>query len=116
MHPIDNQKPVHLCPQNWVSQVNVGAALKQVKPKDCLNEQILSEAEILTAISASLENFQLSYEEMQTSLEASIVTEEELALLSKQIIAQRDRYYELFQFAPDAYLLTDANGSILEKN
>lgn len=33
-----------------VLQVNVGAALKQVKPKDCLNERILSELEVQTMI------------------------------------------------------------------
>jgi integrase/recombinase XerD len=31
-------------------QLNVGAALKQVKPKDCLNERILSELEVQTMI------------------------------------------------------------------
>jgi PAS domain S-box-containing protein len=73
-------------------------------------------AEILTAIAASLENLQLSYEEMQTSLEASTVIEEELAQQSEQVVVQRDRYYDLFQFGPDAYLLTDADGLILEAN
>jgi integrase/recombinase XerD len=33
-----------------ILQVNVGAALKQVKPKDCLNERILSELEVQTMI------------------------------------------------------------------
>lgn len=73
-------------------------------------------AEILKAIATSLESLQLSYEEMQTSLEALEVIEEEVLQQSEQVVAQRDRYYDLFQFAPDAYLLTDANGLILEAN
>ncbi|HEY9601763.1 MAG TPA: PAS domain-containing protein [Allocoleopsis sp.] len=73
-------------------------------------------AKIFAAIATSLESLELSYEEMQTSLEASHVIEEELLEQSGQILTQRDRYYDLFQFAPDAYLLTDANGLILEAN
>lgn len=73
-------------------------------------------AEILEAIAASLENLQLSYEEMQTKLEVSAVIEEELFQQSEQVAVQRQHYYDLFQFAPDAYLLTDANGLIREAN
>jgi len=73
-------------------------------------------AAILKAIAASLESIELSYEEMQTTLEASTVIEEELLQQSEQVVAERQRYYDLFQFAPDAYLLTDANGLILEAN
>ena len=71
---------------------------------------------IFEAIATSLGNLQLSYEEMQTSLEASTVIEEDILEQSAQLLTQRDRYYDLFQFAPDAYLLTDANGLILEAN
>lgn len=77
------------------------------------SEQI---AEILEAIATSLESLELSYEEMQTSLEASTVIEEQLLQQSEQVVAEGQRYYDLFQSAPDAYLLTDANGLILEAN
>lgn len=73
-------------------------------------------AEIQHAIATSLESLQLSYEEMQTKLEISKVIEEELLQQSEQVVAERQRSYNLFQFAPDAYLLTDANGLILETN
>lgn len=73
-------------------------------------------AKFFEAIAASLESLQLSYEEMQTSLEASTVIEEELLQQSEQVVAEHQRYYDLFQFAPDAYLLTDASGLILEAN
>lgn len=73
-------------------------------------------AEIFEAIAASLDNLELSYEEMQATLEASTVIEEELLQQSEQVVAERHRYYDLFQFAPDAYLLTDAYGLILEAN
>jgi PAS domain S-box-containing protein len=73
-------------------------------------------AEILEALATALDSLQVSYEEMQTSLEASQVIEEELLQQTEQVVAERQRYYELFQFAPDAYLLTDANALILEAN
>jgi PAS domain S-box-containing protein len=73
-------------------------------------------AEIFKAIAASLDNLQLIYEEMQTSLEVSTVIEEELLEQSNQAVAERHHYYDLFRFAPDAYLLTDAYGLILKAN
>jgi PAS domain S-box-containing protein len=73
-------------------------------------------AEIFNSIATSLDSLQLNYEEMQTNLEASTVVEEELLQQSEQALAQRHHYYDLFQFAPDASLLTDAKGLILEAN
>lgn len=61
------------------------------------------------AIDAALEDLQVIYEQMQTSLEAVEVAEEEL-------FQQKQHYHDLFLFSPIAYLLTDANGLILEAN
>jgi PAS domain S-box-containing protein len=65
----------------------------------------------------------LLWEELQTSLEELRVAEEELRqqgeelLASRQTIeAQRQRYQDLFEFAPDAYLVTDLGGMIWEAN
>jgi len=62
-------------------------------------------------------------EELQTALEELRVAEEELrtqndALLASQevIEAERQRYQDLFEFAPDGYLVTDINGTIQEAN
>ncbi len=62
-------------------------------------------------------------EELQTALEELRVAEEELrtqndALLASQevIEAERQRYHDLFEFAPDGYLVTDINGTIQEAN
>ncbi|MEW6496023.1 MAG: response regulator [Cyanobacteriota bacterium] len=73
-------------------------------------------ARVLEEIGVALENLQLIYEEMQTSLEASEAIAEELLQQSEPVVAERHFYYDLFQFAPDASLLTDANGLILEAN
>lgn len=60
-------------------------------------------------IDAALEDLQVIYEQIQTRLEAVEVVEEEL-------FQQKQHYQNLFQFSPIAYLLTDADGLILEAN
>src|SRR4051794_34850584 len=62
-------------------------------------------------------------EELQTSLEELHVAEEELYKKHQQLAesahavdAERQRYRELFDFAPDAYLLTDEVGVIRQAN
>ena len=62
-------------------------------------------------------------EALHTALEELRVTEEELRIQNEQLAesqalveAERVRYEELFQLAPDAYLATDAGGIIVEAN
>jgi PAS domain S-box-containing protein len=62
-------------------------------------------------------------EELQTALEELWVAEEELRQQNDELVAarqaaelERQRYQELFEFAPDGYLVTDALGTIREAN
>src|SRR5438874_1033859 len=48
--------------------------------------------------------------------ETADVEAEERAASAVAIDAERERYGELFDFAPDAYLVTDTDGKILEAN
>src|SRR5262249_9775194 len=48
--------------------------------------------------------------------EAQEELESEVAALRELLEAERIRYRELFQSAPEAYLVTDANGLVLEVN
>jgi two-component system, OmpR family, sensor histidine kinase VicK len=64
-----------------------------------------------------------AFEELQTSLEELRVAEEslfqqnvELLAAQEAIIAERRRYQELFDFAPDGYLVTTSSGLIQEGN
>ncbi|MBI3949653.1 MAG: PAS domain-containing protein [Acidobacteria bacterium] len=64
-----------------------------------------------------------SLEALQTALEELKVAEEELFEQNEELIAarqaletERQRYQDLFNFAPDGYLLTDMNGTIQEAN
>jgi PAS domain S-box-containing protein len=64
-----------------------------------------------------------TYEELRTALEELRVAEEELRqqndeLLAAQALAdeQRQRYRDLFEHAPDGYLVTDPQGVVREAN
>jgi PAS domain S-box-containing protein len=64
-----------------------------------------------------------AFEELRTALEELRVAEEELrqqneelVLARQEIEVERLRYQELFEFAPDGYLVTDTYGKILEAN
>ncbi|MBI2918368.1 MAG: PAS domain S-box protein [Chloroflexi bacterium] len=69
------------------------------------------------------EKLEQAYQEIHNSLEEMTVAQEELraqndelAALTQAVETQRRRYQELFAFAPDGYLVTDANGLIREAN
>lgn len=55
-------------------------------------------------------------EEMQIALEELQKQNEALAAAQLAAEAQSQRYQELFEFVPDAYLMTDINGTIQEAN
>ncbi len=64
-----------------------------------------------------------AFEELRTALEELRVAEEELRQQNEQLVVARHnieierlRYQELFEFAPDGYLVTDTYGKILEAN
>jgi PAS domain S-box-containing protein len=65
----------------------------------------------------------ISLEELQTALEELRVADEELRQQNEELMltravaeVQRQRYQELFDFAPDGYLVTDNSGVIQEAN
>jgi PAS domain S-box-containing protein len=55
-------------------------------------------------------------EELQVAAEEMFQQTEELATARGQVEAERQRYQELFEFMPSAYLVTDAQGKIQEAN
>lgn len=62
-------------------------------------------------------------EQLNNSLEELHVAEEELLQQNEQLVEyqqeiekERQRYQELFDFAPDGYIVTDIHGKILEAN
>ncbi|MEA2901197.1 MAG: hypothetical protein QOH36_1084 [Actinomycetota bacterium] len=72
---------------------------------------------------ASKDHLQRVVAELSLNLEELLVAEEELRAQTEELAASRDaidlereRYGELFEFAPDAYLVTDELGTIIEAN
>ena len=55
-------------------------------------------------------------EEVQLSEEALRQQNEELSAAQLEAVIARERYAELFNFAPAAHLVTDLEGTILEAN
>ncbi len=55
-------------------------------------------------------------EELQVAAEELLQQTEAVAFLQQQLQAERQRYQDLFEFMPDAYLVTDADGKIQEAN
>lgn len=55
-------------------------------------------------------------EELQVAVEELYQQSEEIAITRLQIEAERQRYQELFEFMPNPYFITDAQGKIQEAN
>jgi len=67
-------------------------------------------------LSTALEELHVVLEELQTSEAELRHYNEELLNTRQAVEAERQRYKELFEFAPDGYLVTDMNGKIQEAN
>jgi PAS domain S-box-containing protein len=67
-------------------------------------------------LSEAFEELNTALEELQVAEEELRAQNEELAVAHNLIECERLRYQELFEFAPDGYLVTDTNGNIQEAN
>ncbi|OGB91233.1 MAG: hypothetical protein A2Z31_07305 [candidate division NC10 bacterium RBG_16_65_8] len=65
--------------------------------------------EALAELSTALEELHVAAEELRQQNEELLATRQGLE-------AERQRYQDLFEFAPDGYLVTDADGTIQEAN
>src|SRR5689334_13866023 len=69
-----------------------------------------------TLLAEAMAELQAVLEELQAS-EAELRHQNEVLVNTRQVVeAERQRYQELFEFAPDGYLVTDCNGRIQEAN
>lgn len=71
---------------------------------------------VMENLTTSLGNLQILQEEMQASLEYMEIIQEELLQQNESLSIEYQHYYDLFRLAPNAYLLTNAQGIILKAN
>ena len=76
----------------------------------------LSELRSVEVLAHSFEALCTTTEELSVSLEEIQQQADELDLAKSQIEAERSRYVELFEFAPDGYVVTTVDGLIQEAN
>jgi len=95
-----------------------------------LEEQVERASKRISELSKKVHNqpqqshlLQVALEELSTAMEELHVVVEELHAQNEELVAaqvaleaERRRYAELFAFAPDSYLVTDAQGVIREAN
>ncbi|ACK68903.1 putative transcriptional regulator, Crp/Fnr family with PAS/PAC sensor [Gloeothece citriformis PCC 7424] len=67
-------------------------------------------------LSAAYKELGTASEELQVTLEELVIKSEELALIQQRLEEERQHYKALFEFLPNAYLITDAKGHILQAN
>jgi PAS domain S-box-containing protein len=100
-------------------------ALRQAH--DELEHKVLERTQELNIANEQLRGKIIEHQKVQNELESSLqelqVIEEELRNNNEMLIdaqkvldTERQRYQDLFDFAPDGYLVTDGNGLILDAN
>jgi len=72
--------------------------------------------QVTEALPVALEELLAALEELQVADEELRQQNEELLATLQVVEAERQRFQELFEFAPDGYLVTDARGTIREAN
>ncbi|MBW4678876.1 MAG: PAS domain S-box protein [Microcoleus vaginatus WJT46-NPBG5] len=90
---------------------NVSSRLTQMH--ECVQDLPAHKVEVITEV---LEQVNVSLEELRVAREELSHQNEQLSVTREQLERERQRYKELFEFAPDAYLVTDENGTIREAN
>ncbi|HEY9669154.1 MAG TPA: PAS domain S-box protein [Coleofasciculaceae cyanobacterium] len=74
------------------------------------------EQQQLETIATTLNELNIALEELQVANEELYQQNEQLSAAQQAVELQRQRYQELFEFAPDPYLVTDLHGTIQEAN
>lgn len=69
-----------------------------------------------SVLSSIFKELGTSSEELEVAAEEMLQQTEEVVSLQHQLEVERKRYHDLFESMPDAYLITDAQGKILEAN
>jgi|GEM_PF-2695337 len=95
----------------WQRSNAIPITQSQLQP----DEQELSQQQ-QALLKESLDQLSASIEELQLASETLRQQNDELLASRQQIVAERQYYRELFDFAPDCYIVTSKDGTIKEAN
>jgi PAS domain S-box-containing protein len=103
---------------NHTSWCSTDEAIRAVQERlATLQKQAMSaSADETQILSGAFQDLQITLEELQVADEELRQQNEELALARQIAEVERQRYQELFELAPDAYLVTDVAALIQEAN
>lgn len=100
--------------------MNVDIFTRQVETVNSRLHQLFRDAGISSSqsqmLAQALKELGVISEELQVAVDELMVQNEELAATRIKIEAERQRYENLFDFTPDAQLVTDVGGTIREAN
>ncbi|MBD2651853.1 PAS domain S-box protein [Nostoc foliaceum] len=96
-------------------RVNQPIEIEQVRSQTQNNLKLWVEAQSAEIMQVNHE-LQVALEELQVVEEELREQNEELAVARELVELERQRYQDLFEFAPDGYLVTDTAGVIQEAN
>ena len=101
--------------------MNVDTFTRQIqvihKRLDALYSEVTPSAELKPdLLPLTFKELGIASEELQTAIEELTIQNEELIIAQSAVSAERQRYEDLFQCAPDGYLVTNELGVIEEAN
>ncbi|MEH1838770.1 MAG: PAS domain S-box protein [Nostoc sp.] len=102
-------------PKDEFSKVNQHTEIEQVRHQTQNNLKLWVEAQSAEILQINQE-LQLALEELQVVEEELREQNQELAVARELVELERQCYQDLFEFAPDGYLVTDIAGIIQEAN
>ncbi|MEJ6487274.1 PAS domain S-box protein [Nostoc punctiforme UO1] len=102
-------------PTDEFRQVNQPIEIEQVRRQTQNHLKVWVESQSAEIMQVNQE-LQLALEELQVVEEELREQNEELSVARELVELERQRYQDLFEFAPDGYLVTDAAGIIQEAN
>jgi diguanylate cyclase (GGDEF)-like protein/PAS domain S-box-containing protein len=106
-YALETRQPVHEWEQQ-IEQFHTQLA--------SLETRASSEAPQASIIHETFEALYASAEQLHSMLATVIEQQSELEVSHTRLETERQRYRDLFEFAPDGYLVTDAKGKISEAN
>jgi len=83
---------------------------------EAFEHDLAAGAPLPDGVAQTFHDLQIALEEVEVAEEEMALQNEELLTVHEALAAERQRYRDLFELAPDGYLVTDLNGAIQEAN